>query len=793
MSTLRISFFSDETSNVPKALDVTWEQLAQQLNAPKLAPCTVADGPSKCVGPKCPHKLGQAWSPGAYAPGAKRSKRTVAAVSVFAIDLDHMTDLQLAAVALKLEPYRYIAHATHSDRDGDRCLRVVLALDQPVAGADWDRFWLTAIAELDLPLQHKRDQTGGIDAPTRDPSRLFFLPSRPHDGGFLSATNEGAPINVAAIMAKAPAPAEREALNLPGTATVVSEEVMQAAALELAAAWPPKGRHYAFLALAGALAMHGWPEEAITDLTTRVARFMPNSDEKAIADRPLQAASSIAMVLAGQHVTGWGTLASEYLTRPEAVDRVRAMLGMQNSQDAISLAVAGLFESSVAETPAPTMSSEYPSLDALETYKPIQAVPEVTAEPGTFLAHVQQARRDVSVALGTQVGTPSHAPLFMSARDLFAMKYPPTPWLIQGLLTDKGTAAILAEPKSTKSWLAIEFAMSVASGTVALGKYGVPTARPTAYFFAEDQGPAVRTRLAAFASGRGMRHEDLTANLYIQPRGENLDLTKDEDVSRIVASCRAIGNIGLLVLDPLRDIHSGAENDSDDMSAVFKRIRLIGTLLDCAVLLVHHSKRSSKDKEQDENRPGSDARGSSAIEGALDAIISLRDLRGNGTDELINTVVTQIKNAKSAGTFQLTLKIRDNADNQAEHAVWSIGAEAPKVEAATFDQLVVQALEHMMGTELRKERSQTTEMIRKAVTRKYELVAAAMIQAERDGFVLKHLVGKKQVGWLMTESGRTHVRSAHQTPTPPEAPAEVGPSADPRLLSGFGISGASPA
>lgn len=545
-----------------------------------------------------------------------------------------------------------------------------------------------------------------------------------------------------------------------GSAPLASSEVVHAAALELAAAWPERGRHDAFLALAGGLAMYGWPEDAITELTTMVARFMTNSDEKAVGpDRAAQAASSVAAVLRGDVVAGWGSLAPK-LTRPEVADSVRAKLGMREASIDMAAGLNTLL--GVNPTAPPALSDGYPaSLAAIDTYTP-PAAPVVAAIPGTFLAHLQQAAIEVGAALGKTDVIEERA-MFISARDLFTMTFPPTPWLIQGIIPDKGVGAILAEAKSTKTWLAMEFAMSVASGTPALGKYGVPNAKKTAYFFAEEMAPSLRNRLKAFAAGRGMRPEDLTANLHVQPRGRNLDLTKVEDVARVVASCRAIGGVGFLILDPLRDVQSGKENDSDDMSVVFKHLKLIGNLLDCTVLIVHHAKRNKKENEQDENRPGTDARGSSAIEGALDSILSMRDLRGNGVDEFSNTIVTQIKNGKSAGTFRLTLKITDDKDGQCERAVWTVGGDAPgKVDGQSFDELVVACLEHMLESELKKDRAQTNEMIRKAVHRKNDQVSAAMIQAERDGFALKHLIGTRQVGWVLTQRGRDHVYQANQ-------------------------------
>ncbi len=745
---IRISYFASEKEQVPQSIQVEWEQLATQLSEPRYTVCTPAD----CVGAKCPHKLGEAWSPAVYAPHVSRSKKGVAAVSLLVLDIDHVaSDDTLIAIDQLLAPYRRLMHVSHSDRPGDRCVRFVLALSAPVPGFEWDRFRRQALTELGVAAY--------VDRQTSDASRIFFLPSRPTGADFLSDATDGAPVDVGAILAKAPpadAPPDRMANP---TAAPASSEVVQAAALQLAAAWPATGRHHAFLALAGALATHGWAENQITELTTLVARMMPGCDEKAIRDRPTQARDSIAKVQRGEVVSGWGSLA-QVLTRPDVVKGVREGLGMRDVAD---LVFDGILKKPALETT--TRLDGYPSLEALNLPRSmLGAAPVVTAEPGTYLAALQQARSDVTKQLGTEVATAEDLPLFQPARDLFGKVFEPTKWLIEGLIVEGGVAAIVAEPKSAKSWLALELAASVSSGLRAIdGRFGVPRARTTAYFFAEDMAQSVRNRLRAFAAGRGITGEALANNLHVQPRGRHLDVTRDEDLARIVASCRMIGAVEFLVLDPLRDIQSGEENSSDDMSKVFARIRALEAILGCTVLIVHHARKPDK-KSGADDRIGNVIRGSSAIYGSLDALISLRDLHtDNGETRTVftNTVEAEVKGAKSAGKFPLTLTVEDGPDMSAIRAVWSTGPSAPTTpgEQGEQDQLMTACLEYMMLVEVQATLPpRTTFHIREKLKKNQLLVAAALHQAEQDGYVAKHLVKSRQKGWVLTDAGRSFVR-----------------------------------
>ncbi len=68
-------------------------------------------------------------------------------------------------------------------------------------------------------------------------------------------------------------------------------------------------------------------------------------------------------------------------------------------------------------------------------------------------------------------------------------------WLVEGLWEEEGVGILGGAPKSCKSWLALDVAFSVATGTPALGKYEVKTPGPVLIFAAEDQPQRVRSRL----------------------------------------------------------------------------------------------------------------------------------------------------------------------------------------------------------------------------------------------------------------------------------------------------------
>jgi hypothetical protein len=296
----------------------------------------------------------------------------------------------------------------------------------------------------------------------------------------------------------------------------------------------------------------------------------------------------------------------------------------------------------------------------------------ICADP--WQQEIAKAREDVAKAIGAQAAG-DRKPLFgMDAVDLLRASFPPAPWLVTGLVTKGGTTVIAGEPKAgVKTWILLELAIAIATGTRAFGEFFADLGR-VAVFFAEDQAQSVRNRTRATLEGAGRRLA--AGQLMLQPRGEFIDILKDEDLAWVIASARRLGKLDLLVLDPLRDIHSGEEDKSDSMRDVMRRLRVLGELLGCTVAVSHHVPKQTKDTAG--RRPGQNLRGSSAIHGSIDSGLYIQPGDGDGTNTFAAGVVSQVKNARSAGTFGVELAITDDENGEATCASWSFSCDSPK-------------------------------------------------------------------------------------------------------------------
>ena len=296
------------------------------------------------------------------------------------------------------------------------------------------------------------------------------------------------------------------------------------------------------------------------------------------------------------------------------------------------------------------------------------APPAPAHEPGSDAWFFTKALADVKAALS--LGTADGIQLmFEPAINLFTCDYPATSWLVRGLIVEGGVTVVGGIPKEAfKTWFLIETAVAVATGTPMFGEFETGPPKTVVYFFAEDLKRSVRNRIRASAAGRGMSFADATRNLHVQPRGRFLDVLRDEDMALVVASCRKIGKVDLLILEPLRDLHSGEEDSSDSMREVMRRIRLLGELLGCTPAVAHHSGKGGADTKG--RGGGQRLRGSGSIHGSIDNGIYLDGASGDGESVFRNRVESQVKGAKSAGFFDLGLTIEDDTQGEAIRATW---------------------------------------------------------------------------------------------------------------------------
>jgi hypothetical protein len=189
-------------------------------------------------------------------------------------------------------------------------------------------------------------------------------------------------------------------------------------------------------------------------------------------------------------------------------------------------------------------------------------------------------------------------------------------WLVEQLWGDSSVGVIGGAPKCSKTWLGLDMALSVATGTACLGKYAVGRPGPVLVYLAEDALPTVRQRVAGMALHRGLDLATVEIHVITAP---TLRLDREPHRGRLFDTARRL-RPRLLLLDPLVRLHGIDENHAGEVAGLLAYFRSLQRELDLSVVLVHHTRK---------NAPGGLAagqglRGSSDIHAFGDSNLYLR-------------------------------------------------------------------------------------------------------------------------------------------------------------------------
>ncbi len=291
-------------------------------------------------------------------------------------------------------------------------------------------------------------------------------------------------------------------------------------------------------------------------------------------------------------------------------------------------------------------------------------------------------------------------------------------WLIRSIWGRAAVGIIGGAPKCCKSWLGLDMAVSVASGTPCLDRFGVDAQGPSLVFLAEDALPMVRARIDALCRHRGLDIASLDVHVITVPV-LRLDLQKDQ--ARLLATVLQL-RPRLLLLDPLVRLHRLDENSASEISGLLGFLRELQRAADVAVVLVHHASKKQR------ARPGQTLRGSSDLHAFGDCNAYLGH-RGDG-------LVLTMEHRAAQAPEPMPLSLVSRPDGTATHLALQDGAAVPVVDSAAA-----------LGDAIR-------DLLRRAGTTKtrQDLRAELRVNNERLGHVLLDLEGRGSIarsaqGW----------------------------------------------
>ena len=199
----------------------------------------------------------------------------------------------------------------------------------------------------------------------------------------------------------------------------------------------------------------------------------------------------------------------------------------------------------------------------------------------------------------------------LSLDDVLAM--PPKEWLIESIFGAGDLGMIFGQPGSGKTFIIIDLIFAACLGKQFAMRFDV--ARPLNVAYCAGEGLAgLPDRFKAAATHYGVSALPELSIFRQVPQLYNEGSSTAASVEQFVITWKATGKaLDLLIVDTLHSATGGAdENSAQHMGVVLKSCKLAIKELGCAVLLVHHS-----------NKAGTGERGSSAMRGAMDFMLSV--------------------------------------------------------------------------------------------------------------------------------------------------------------------------
>jgi len=215
---------------------------------------------------------------------------------------------------------------------------------------------------------------------------------------------------------------------------------------------------------------------------------------------------------------------------------------------------------------------------------------------------------------------------------------PPVAWLADQLIPKAAITALYGAPGSGKSFLAIDFALSLAIGAPWLGR---PVETCSTLYIAAEGRAGLGARVRAWKAAGGFSGQTLGVQFVTKP----VNLLQPADVGRVLRAARTLEErwnraVGLIVVDTLAQcMIGGDENEAQDMSRVMAAAQLLREETGATILFQHHTKKDSDEE-----------RGSTALRGAVDTLMLVEE-----TDEGRQLVCRKQKDAEGFSSMAFRL------------------------------------------------------------------------------------------------------------------------------------------
>ena len=272
--------------------------------------------------------------------------------------------------------------------------------------------------------------------------------------------------------------------------------------------------------------------------------------------------------------------------------------------------------------------------------------------------------------------------LFVSVGDLLTQPDKDN-WLIKNYLELDSTTLLYGASGSGKSFVAVDMACSIATGT---SWQGQDTEEGAVFYIAGEGHSGFKKRFRAWQQQNNVTLQDkplfLSQTTIGLPDDTNLHKLTDE-IDLLVAETGHKPK--LIILDTLARCLIGDENFAKDIGGFIQSLDTLRLKYGCCVLTVHHTGHTEANR----------ARGSSALKAAMDTELSLKDTKGT-----IELSITKQKNHEAPASLHFKLEQIDLGNDINSAVITSTDKPNFKTGGTLNknDQIVLNALQELETT-----------------------------------------------------------------------------------------------
>jgi len=238
----------------------------------------------------------------------------------------------------------------------------------------------------------------------------------------------------------------------------------------------------------------------------------------------------------------------------------------------------------------------------------------------------------------------------VKAEDLLATLPLPRKWVIEDFLPRNIVAALIAAGGSGKSYLAMNLAISVASGGILFNKF-MPSKEGRVVFISGEDDIAELQRRLHWSTSSLPKHvvERIGKNINFVDLADTFEAFTEKNrvgevhmtnsVTNLISSIKeSVGSeVDLIIVDPVSRFRGGEENLAVDTTRFVQALQMFTSQLNATVLCLHHVNKGAKSNGTGQNN----ARGSSALVDGVRLVMELNQLSEDEIKKLYGD--TQVK------------------------------------------------------------------------------------------------------------------------------------------------------